>query len=404
MSHSYPDYTFYFVLRHSFVFFVIIKSNNMNLEQRTKNLVSIFSYTKPVLIEESGITMRPFSFIQRKGIYDLLQLQNEMSATEFCPVKDSMIEENRSFPYIIFTPKGYKKDSKAILLLHGLNERNWNKYLVWAEELVIRCGKPVILFPIAFHMNRTPQSWASPRWVMPFSSIRKNGKKEITNITAFNYILSSRLSISPLRFYISGRQSIYNLWQLFSEIRNGDHELFNKKTDIDIFAYSIGSFLAQIALIANPDNLLEETKLFSFCGGSIFDKMNGSAKDILDEEANLIIHQYYLEKPISIMCDKIEKGFNEMVTYNRLRGEREDFFMKTCSRMKFLTLKKDTVMPTEGVREAIGKETFIKIGEEIDFPFQYSHQIPFHIDKGYNDKILNSALESMLERAQVVLA
>ena len=60
-------------------------------------------------------------------------------------------------------------------------------------------------------------------------------------------------------------------------------------------------------------------------------------------------------------------------------------------------------MPTEGVREAIGKETFIKIGEEIDFPFQYSHQIPFPIDKGYNDKILNSALESMLERAHVVL-
>lgn len=376
----------------------------MDLEQRTKNLVSAFSYTKPVIIEESGITMKPFSFIQRKGIYDLLQLQNEMSSTEFCPIKDSMIEENRSFPYVIFTPPGYKKGSKAIILLHGLNERNWNKYLIWAEELVKRCQKPVILFPIAFHMNRTPQSWSSPRWIMPFSSERKNINKEIKNITAFNYVLSSRLSISPLRFYISGRQSIYNLWQLVSEIQNGKHELFCKNTDTDIFAYSIGSLLAQIALISNPDNLFSKTKLFSFCGGSIFEKMNGSAKDILDEEANLIIHQYYLKKPIAIMCDTIEKAFNEMVSCRRLKSERENFFIKAQDRIKFLTLKKDTVMPTDGVKEAIGEQTFDKIGEEIDFPFQYSHQIPFPVDKGYNDELLNTALESMLERAQVVLA
>lgn len=376
----------------------------MTLEQRTKRLVSLFSYSKPVEIEENEIMMTPFSFIQKKGIYDLLQLQNEMSATEFCPLKDSMIEENRMFPYVIFTPKRYKKGSHVIILLHGLNERNWNKYLVWAEELVIRCGKPVILFPIAFHMNRTPVNWSSPRWVMPFSSSRKNTEKGTTNITAFNYVLSRRLELSPLRFYISGRQSVYNLWQLASEISAGKHEFFAKNTKIDLFAYSIGSFLSQILLISNPDNLFDNTRLFSFCGGSIFEKMNGSAKDILNEQANETIHQYYTTKPVTIMCDKIEKAFNEMVLSSRLKSEREKFFSEIYYRLKFITLKQDIVMPTDGVRAALGNDLFDKIGEEIDFPFQYSHQIPFPIDKGYNDDVLKNALNNMLDRAQIVLA
>ena len=44
---------------------------------------------------------------------------------------DTLIPENRSFSYPVFTP-GNTKSDKVILLLHGLNERSWVKYLVWA--------------------------------------------------------------------------------------------------------------------------------------------------------------------------------------------------------------------------------------------------------------------------------
>jgi hypothetical protein len=41
-----------------------------------------------------------------------------------------------------------------------------------------------------------------------------------------------------------------------------------------------------------------------------------------------------------------------------------------------LTLKKDKVIPTFGALHAVGIKNS-NLVEEIDFPFEYSHQIPF---------------------------
>ena len=76
---------------------------------------------------------------------------------------DAGIAENRRFTYQVFVPVERRDERKAILLLHGLNERNWDKYHHWAEYLALNTGKPVILFPIAFHMNRGPSAWLNPR-------------------------------------------------------------------------------------------------------------------------------------------------------------------------------------------------------------------------------------------------
>ena len=59
-----------------------------------------------------------------------------------------------------------------------------------------------------------------------------------------------------------------------------------------------------------------------------------------------------------------------------LKQERESFFTKARNRIKMLTLKKDKVIPTFGALHAVGiKNTGLV--EEMDFPFEYSHQIPF---------------------------
>jgi len=44
---------------------------------------------------------------------------------------DEAIPENRSFRYPVFKSSNPAKNKQAIILLHGLNERNWSKYLVW---------------------------------------------------------------------------------------------------------------------------------------------------------------------------------------------------------------------------------------------------------------------------------
>ena len=85
-----------------------------------------------------------------------------------------------------------------------------------------------------------------------------------------------------------------NLRQLISELKNAQHLLFEKDSSINIFAYSIGAFLSQILMLANPEHLLDDSKLFLFCGGSIFSQMDGSARDIMDQEAYRRVKNYFL--------------------------------------------------------------------------------------------------------------
>ena len=75
-------------------------------------------------------------------------------------VPDAGIAENRIWTCDVVLPAGVERAGGAILLLHGLNERAWTKYHPWAVELARRTGRAVVLFPIAFHMQRAPASWA----------------------------------------------------------------------------------------------------------------------------------------------------------------------------------------------------------------------------------------------------
>lgn len=113
-------------------------------------------------------------------------------------------------------------------------------------------------------MNRTPGLWANPRAILPWVSKRKEEIANVTNSTFANVALSSRLSQNPLRFYASGRESVYNMWQLVHEIKNGEHPLFKEDTSINLFAYSIGALLSQVLLLANPDKMFTDTRLFMF--------------------------------------------------------------------------------------------------------------------------------------------
>ena len=84
-----------------------------------------------------------------------IQFCSDVPLNEFSNNYDTLIAENRLFSYPVFVP-GNRKSDKVILLLHGLNERSWVKYLVWAYWLAKYTGSYVILFPISFHINRSP--------------------------------------------------------------------------------------------------------------------------------------------------------------------------------------------------------------------------------------------------------
>ena len=171
-------------------------------------------------------------------------------------------EGNFNFTYPVFMPSGVQKSTGAIVMLHGLNERNWLKYLYWAQYLSENTGKAVILFPMAFHVNRSPGFWSDPRAMQDAYQMRVNQSPENAVATPVNAALSTRLDTHPEWFCTSGLQSCYDLICLNRMIRSGKHELFSQGASVDFFAYSVGAFLLEVLLIANPEDLFLDSKSF----------------------------------------------------------------------------------------------------------------------------------------------
>jgi pimeloyl-ACP methyl ester carboxylesterase len=384
---------------------------NMKFIDRYRKLAALFSYESSVSIDDFSLEIRPFQFHQEFISQEIQQMQQTVFPSTFCSVSDDNIEENKTFTYPVFVPKGAVQADKAILLLHGLNERSWEKYLPWAEALVLKTGRAVILFPIAFHMNRTPKSWCNPRALLPHVNSRKEKFTGLDNATFANLALSSRLSENPVRFYISGKESLFNLWQLIEEIKSGQHALFREHTSVNIFAYSIGAFLAQVLLLSDPDQLTSDSRLFMFCGGTLFSRMDGSARDIMDREAFQKLQDYllndFLHKGSGILRQKgdfIEKAFQSMLSFGKYRPYRERFFRKAENRIAAITLKKDTVIPTLGVEEALGEKCAGKILEELDFPYEYAHQVPFPAHGRVAPEMVQQCFSEVFDRVAAFLA
>lgn len=332
--------------------------------------------------------MREYSlkFTQSLGIEEIEQIRQSLSNPESLPVEDNRIEENKSFSYFVVLPnssiRSENKFSSAIILFHGLNERSWDKYKPWAEYLADNTGKPVILFPISLHINRSPASWSNPRIMQALVNREISGGTKTDNLSFFNYALSKRIVADPFRFYLAGRETIYNVCQLVMEIKSGQNPVFSRDCHFNIFAYSIGALLAQVLLEANPLDMFPDSKLFMFCGGALFSEMNGCSKLIMDNESFIMLNKYYREVFVKEngekrkKGDEIEKAFISHIGYNTLKDKRESFYCKSKKRIKAISLKKDSVIPTAGIKLALGK-IWKECLTEIDFPFNYSHEIPF---------------------------
>jgi len=300
--------------------------------------------------------------------------------------QDKTVSENTSFVYPVFKPKNRTKSNKAILLLHGLNERSWSKYLTWAEYLCEKTDKTVVLFPLAFHMNRSPQSWWNPRDLKTKLELRRLKNGEDRALSFANLTFSERICEQPYRFYNSGKQSLNDLNQLVSTIKNGSHPTFSENTEIDIFAYSIGAFLAEITMMTNYNQLFSDSKLFLFCGGGVFSAMFGKSRCIMDNKAYEQLFDYYQHKfstetKNTGFGDKAIEWFNCMISPERSKVAREQFFSKMRNKLSGISLLNDKVMPYYGIAEALGQELADTKIKQLDFNFDYSHENPFPIGK-----------------------
>jgi hypothetical protein len=375
----------------------------MEYTKKFNELKSLFDKEKEVIrIPDSDIEIHNIGFL------------SDGSKNGFSNIKDTLIPENHSFSYPVFTPPGAESD-KVILLLHGLNERSWVKYLAWAYYLASNTNSYVILFPISFHINRSPVSWKDPRAMIPFMKDRNSSMKEIKMSSFANIAISNRLTEDPMRFFNSGYQTVSDITKLLLTIRNGEHCIIPRSSKINIFAYSIGAFLAEIIVMGNPENLFDESKLFIFCGGSVFSNMRGSSKLIMDSVAFDRVYSYYLndfEKNITgksplvdfLSSSQIGMAFRSMIDLGRLKTFREKILQKLQNQIQSITLSQDAVIPSDGVVATLGNLSRKDIVDVWDFPYTYSHENPFPVSDFPLSKKVDYWFERVFTEATVFLA
>lgn len=299
-------------------------------------------------------------------------------------------EGNYNFTYPVFMPDGMEIADGAIIMLHGLNERNWQKYLYWARYLSENTGKAVMLFPMAFHVNRSPGFWSDPRAMQEIAQHRIGHTHDNEVATPLNAALSTRLDSHPEWFCTSGLQSCYDLIALNQMIRSGRHPLCRPGASVDFFAYSVGAFLLEVLLIADPDELFSDSRNFLFLGGSSFEQMQGISRYIMDARAFDRLGEAFIRHDPNAVKEKITiehlssfntlwSAFISMLRLNRFQLLREKSFHRLRNQISAVGLSRDLVIPAKSILQTLtGSRKRNNIPMTVlDFPYPYSHENPF---------------------------
>lgn len=275
---------------------------------------------------------------------------------------DRSIEENRNVHCPIIWPERIKagKDADRVcILLHGLNERGWDKYQSWAHAIADKANCAVILFPIAFHMDRSPETWAS------FPIMRGVSKDRVARIPGLrqssmaNAAISERLDEAPSRFYLSGLMAALDLGDLIAEIKKGSIPGIGTNPSLGFFGYSIGTFLLQCLSLGNP-GFAAAGKRFLFCGGPYLSAMQPVSKYIMDSLAHERLLDFWVrnleeelrkDDELAALIDTPEgRGYCAMVDPRHPQLNRREFF--SDGNTQVASLVGDEVMPKAAILES----------------------------------------------------
>jgi hypothetical protein len=244
------------------------------------------------------------------------------------------------------------------------------------------------------------------------SGIRRSHSPAIMNSSFANAAISARIELIPQRFFWSGLQTFDDVVRLLSEIKSGTHPFIEPEATIDLFAYSIGSFLSEILVMANPNNYFQNSKLFMFCGGPTLDRMSPNSKFILDSDATIAIYSFYTERlETELKLDlRIAHYFSEahtagvefkmLLSYQKNKEAREQRFRQLQNQLCAVALKNDDVVPANEVLNTL-KGDYRDIGmqvEVMDFPFPYTHINPFPTG-GMHERLVEISFDEVFRKA-----
>ena len=371
-----------------------------------KHLKEIENYKDDEIIINDNLIMRNYNFESKyKNIlpggrcnhddYEYVPSQPEDFEPdiiqEMLNKTDAEIPENINFRYHIIMPRNEIKSKGIIFMFHGFNEKTWHKYLPWAAYIVSKTGKSVVMFPLAFHMNRAPAEWSGAHEMYKVSQQRKERHPDVINSSLSNVAISTRLHNKPQRFIWSGLQSYYDVIDLVKDFKAGNHSAINADATIDFCSYSIGTFLGEVLMMTNKNGYFSNSKYATFCGGPVFNRLFPVSKFILDSEANVSLYSFVVEHieshmkrdPIlnKALNEPYEEGINfrAMLNYKTLTSYREEKFRDMADRFYAVTLQQDEVVPPyEVINTLQGGRRDIPIKVDVlDLPYKYRHEDPF---------------------------
>lgn len=301
-------------------------------------------------------------------------------------VPDQEVVENRQLHCRVVRPTSAADNTelgRVCVLLHGLNERGWEKYLPWAQAIADRSDAAVILFPIAFHMDRSPAAWADFGIMRGVSKDRIARYPGLKQSSMANSAISERLDEDPGRFYLSGLMSALDLQDLLSALRAGRLPGISPNAQLGYFGYSIGAYLLQCLSLASAD-FAAAGRRFLFCGGPYLSGMTPISKFIMDSQAHARVLHFWIrdlqeelakDPSLAALVGRSEgAGYLAMVDPTHPQGRRNEVF--SDGNWKVASLSGDEVMPRQAILDSFQKTSVVP--SFIDLPASCTHISPFN--------------------------
>ena len=300
-------------------------------------------------------------------------------------------------------PQAQGPSSRAIIILHGLNESEYRKFFPWACTLA-SLGWPVLLFPITFLVNRRPRHWMHNTTTQHVLQERQalSGNSVATR---YNTILSARLDQHPERLFLAGRQSYFDLSDLVSSVRRGVFRIaaggngadilehpFAEETRVDFLAYSIGGYLTLSLLLEEGETPeLAASRAVIFAAGSPFahrdSRLNANPLSpfILDGGATDRVRQFYSSTDAEPLLNNPQGHW-----WRALFRAEHDVLDRPLQRLRarLLTIgnSADTVIPPAGMVETFGAlDCLLPMG---------AHEYPFSVADVWQAGVTRSIVRS----------
>lgn len=300
--------------------------------------------------------------------------------------EDRCEADNVSFACPLVLPRQPGPFRQVVIILHGLNESEYRKYFPWACTLA-SAGMPVLLFPLAFLVNRRPRRWRDDGETQGHLRLRQalSGNDVATR---YNVILSQRLQDHPERLFLGGQQSYFDLLDIVESIRSGVFTIdsreaetlvprrpFAEATQVDFLGFSIGGYLTLGLLLAERDNdLLVNSRGIIFAAAAPWTHTDATVNAnplspfILDRLATERLHAFYRSVDADALLDNTQGRWCRAI-FRAERDVLEGPLAQIRGRLLTIGNTADTVIPAAGMAVTFGDlDCLLSLGAH-EYPF-----------------------------------